>query len=130
MGLELDEELDLGICFDCAKQDNCPKRPKYEHADECPDFEEVRWCLTPKGIFCTVTQDMGWDILCGKCSELAWELYEHRAPENALDKKTFASVVTDFGWCDKNDSKIDMAFELFVARMEKQGYIKENKEEN
>ena len=127
MNLELEE--DLGICFDCAKQDDCPNRPIYEHYEECPDFEEARWCLTPKGVFCTIIYDMGWDELCGKQSELAWEVYEHRAPENALDKKTFASVVTDFGWHNENDRLIDVAFELFVSRMKKHGYLKE-KEEN
>ncbi len=126
MDLELE---DLGICFDCAKQDSCPKRTEYEHADECPDFDEARWCLTPKGIFCTLTNDMGWDELCGKQSELAWEVYEHRAPEHALDKKTFASVITDFGWCNENDKQIKIAFELFVSRMRDNGYLKE-KEEN
>ena len=72
---------------------------------------------------------MGWDELCGKPSELAWEVYEHRAPENALDKETFASVITDFGWCNENDKQIKIAFELFVSRMRDNGYLKE-KEEN
>ena len=126
MNLELDEEL--GICFDCTKQDNCPKRKLYEHDEECPDFEETQWGLTPKGVFETVVNDMGWCELLSKQSDLAWEIYEHRTPENTLDKKTFASVVTDFGWCNENDRMIEVAFELFVARMEKHGYLNKNEE--
>jgi hypothetical protein len=121
MDLELDEKC--SICYDCTKYDDCPNRRDDIGEDECPDYEEARWCLTPKGIFCTIIHDMGWDELCGKQSELAWEVYEHRAPENALDKETFASVITDFGWCDENDRLINVAFELFVSRMRNLGYL-------
>ena len=128
MNLELDEKC--SICYDCTKYDDCPNRRDDIGEDECSDYEEARWCLTPKGIFCTIIHDMGWDELCGKKSELAWEVYEHRAPEHALDIKTFSSVITDFGWCDENDRLINVAFELFVSRMKELGYLKENKEEN
>jgi hypothetical protein len=126
MDLELDEKC--SICYDCTKYDDCPNRRDDIGEDECPDYEEARWCLTPKGIFCTIIHDMGWDELCGKQSELAWEVYEHRAPENALDKETFASVITDFGWCDENDRLINVAFELFVSRMRNLGYLGDGKD--
>lgn len=126
MDLELDEKC--SICYDCSKYDDCPNRRDDIGENECPDYEEARWCLTPKGIFCTVINDMGWDELCGKQSELAWEVYEHRAPENALGIKTFSSVITDFGWCDENDNCINVAFELFVSRMEKHGYLGDGKD--
>ena len=121
MELELDEKC--SICYDCAKYDDCPNRRDNIGEDECPDYEEARWCLTPKGVFCAIIYDMGWDELCGKQSELAWEVYEHRAPEHALDIKTFSSVITDFGWCDENDRLINVAFELFVSRMKELGYL-------
>lgn len=121
MDLELDEKC--SICYDCAKYDDCPNRRDDIGEDECPDYEEARWCLTPKGIFCTIINDLGCDELCGKQSELAWEVYEHRAPEHALDKKTFSSVLIDFGWCNENDSLINVAFELFVSRMKAHGYL-------
>ena len=121
MDLELDEKC--SICYDCTKYDDCPNRRDDIGEDECPDYEEAHWCLTPKGIFCTIISDMGWDELCGKQSELAWEVYEHRAPEHALDKKTFGSVLIDFGWCNEHDTQIDVAFELFVSRMKNLGYL-------
>lgn len=121
MDLELDEKC--SICYDCTKYDDCPNRRDDIDEGECPDYEEARWCLTPKGIFCTVISDMEWDELGGKQSELAWEVYEHRAPECALDKKIFASVVSDFGWCSENSYLINVAFETFVSRMKKLGYL-------
>lgn len=121
MDLELDEKC--SICYDCTKYDDCPNRRDDIGEDECPDYEEARWRLTPKGIFCTIINDMEWDELCGKQSELAWEIYEHRSPEHALDKKTFGSVLIDFGWCNENDSLINVAFELFVSRMRNLGYL-------
>lgn len=124
--MNLEEIENLGICFDCNKYDVCPKRT--ENLDYCEEYEEARWCLTPKGIFNTILNDLGLCELLDKKVDVAWELYEHRAPENALHKETFAKVLVDMGFVDDGDNIVDVAFDAFVERMRRNGYLS-NKEE-
>ena len=121
--MNLEEIEDLGICIDCNKYDDCPKRS--EKIEECEDYEETRLCLTPKGLFNTVLHDLGLCELLDKKADVAWELYEHRTPENALDKKTFAKVLVDMGFVNEENGLTDIAFDAFVERMRRSGYLSE-----
>ena len=125
MNLELEEEL--GICFDCRKQDDCPRRS--EKITECEDYEEARWCLTPKGVFNSILNDLGWCELLDKKADVAWELYEHRAQECALEKETFAKVLVDMDFVEEGDNIVDVAFDAFVERMRRHGYLTDKEAE-
>ena len=121
------EEQNLNICYDCNKQDDCLKRS--ETIETCEDFDEARYCLTPKGIFCLVIDDMGFaDAMSKKC-EIAWELYEHRTKgELVLDKNVFKKVLVDMEFVEENSKESDIAFEFIVSRMKDLGYLKEEEQ--
>ena len=123
---KMEQELDeyCGICFDCSKYDDCTKRS--DDMAECPDFEEARFCLTPKGVFNSVLNDLGWCKFLDKKADISWELYEHRAPEHSLDKEAFTKVLVDIGFVGEGDNIIDVAFDAFVERMRRHGYLENN----
>lgn len=116
------------ICVDCFKCNECSQ--KFDDIQECDNFEEVTYRLTPKGIFFTILSDMGWTELLSRDSEIAWELYEKRTENKpVLSYDIFESIVYVMGWADKNSREIYVAFELLEERMRKNGYLKEEKEE-
>ena len=45
------------ICVDCFKCNECPHKFKFDGVQECDNFEEVTYSLTPKGIFFTILSD-------------------------------------------------------------------------